>query len=127
MCIAEQERACRQRQWEKSALVEHLLTNYNNVVKFKEMKILSSTLDCPTRLYWQVIKLYNHNNSLNMKEESLRLSKPWYPALRCSRIASMDITSNSIFDTGEQRDWPSSRPVSYTHLDVYKRQVQKHA
>ena len=86
-------------------------SNDDYVVNFEETKILFSTLHCPTWLHQEAIEIYKHNNRLNRKEERLRLNKAWYPAFRCSRIANTYITSNSVVDTGEQWDWPSSQPI----------------
>ena len=107
MSIAEHSEANRQGQLEKWALAEHL-ANDDHAVKFEEMKILSSMMHYPMWLHQEVIEIYKLNNSLNRKEDCLRLNKAWYPALRSSRIATTDTTSNSVVDTGEQRNWPSS-------------------
>ena len=69
----------RTEQSKKSALAEHLPANNDHVVKFEETEILSSTW-----LHRETIEIYEykHSNHLNRMQESLRLNKTWYAALR---------------------------------------------
>lgn len=71
-------------------------------------------------LHQEAIKIYKNSNSLNMKEESLKLNKAWYRVLWGSCIASLGITSNSVGAHVRNRiGWVFSQSDSRPTTHVY--------
>ena len=94
--IKEHRRCCRLLQPEKSAVAEHILANSDHDMLFEDTKILSSSLHFMTRLHREAIEIFKHGLNINRKEETLRVNKAWYPALRESRLAVIGQQLNSI-------------------------------
>ena len=70
-----------------------------------------NSFSCPTReIYDAFIKLYANNET---PEQTAGLKVNHFEAIRCQR------------ELPEQADASSVRAVSYTHLDVYKRQIRR--
>ena len=45
-------------------------------------QLLSNVIHYSTRIYRETIEIHKHKNSFNKKEESLKISDTWLPALR---------------------------------------------
>ena len=54
---------------------------------FEETKVLIKTSHYYARLYRELIEIHKHDN-FNKEEESLKLNKTWFPALRNRKIGN---------------------------------------
>jgi hypothetical protein len=52
----------------------------------KKTKVLANTLHYYARLHRESIEIHKHQNNFNKKEESLKLNKTWFPAIRNRKI-----------------------------------------
>ena len=74
-------RHCRLIETEKSAIADHMW-GQNQKILFNETQLLSNVTHYSTRIYREAIEIHKHKKSFNKKEESLKISDTWLPALR---------------------------------------------
>ena len=74
-------RHCRQIETEKSAVADYMW-GQNHKILFDETQLLSNVSHYSTRIYREAIEIQKHKNRFNKKEESLKISDTWLPALR---------------------------------------------
>ena len=72
---------------EKSAVAEHVAETAHEM-NFEETQILATGMSYFPRLHREAIEIHKHGQqTINRKEEGLKLNKAWLPALRQSRCA----------------------------------------
>ena len=71
----------------KSSIASHMLETGHKIM-FEETKVLAKTSQYYARLHRESIKIHKHENNFNKKEESLKLNKTWFPALRNRKIGN---------------------------------------
>ena len=67
--------------YEKFAVADHMW-GQNHKILFNETQLLSNVIHYSTRIYREALEIQKHKNSFNKKEESLKISDTWLPALR---------------------------------------------
>ena len=74
-------RHCRLIEMEKSAVADQMW-GQNHKIVFDETQLLSNVTHYSSRIYREAIEIQKHKNSFNKKEESLKISDTWLPALK---------------------------------------------
>ena len=85
--VKEHERHCRLYQPEKSSIASHMLETGHKIM-FEKTKVLAKTSHYYAKLRRKSIEIHKLENNFNKREESLKLNKTWFPALRNRKIGN---------------------------------------
>lgn len=85
--IKEHERHCRLQQTENSAIAKHVATTGHRL-EFNQMQAIAMVSH--SRIYREAIEIYKHQNKVNRKEETLRISDAWLLVLKNTRFCGFN-------------------------------------
>jgi hypothetical protein len=87
---------------------------------FEETKILAKTSHYYARLHRESIEIHKHENNFNKKEESLKLNKTWFPALRNRKIGNQSGIAKGRISTNQSpgRTTANEKPGRHSSRQV---------